>query len=182
MIPQLETQRLILRPLELSDADQAQRLFPQWEIVRLLASQVPWPFPQDGVFLYYRDIALPAIAAGDEWHWTLRRKPKPDELIGAISLLKSGPTNRGFWIDLPWQGQGLMTEATTAVNDFWFNTLGFPEMRVLKATGNIGSRRISEKNGMRLVETMESDYVSGRLPTEVWAITAEEWRRHRTTL
>ncbi len=30
----LETSRLILRPLELADASQAQLLFPQWEIVR----------------------------------------------------------------------------------------------------------------------------------------------------
>jgi [ribosomal protein S5]-alanine N-acetyltransferase len=36
MIPTLETARLILRPLELADADQAQVLFPQWDIVRYL--------------------------------------------------------------------------------------------------------------------------------------------------
>ena len=29
---------------------------------------------------------------------------------------------------------------------------------------------------MRVVETKEGDYVSGRLLTEVWEITAEEWR------
>ena len=34
--PTLETPRLILRPLELADADQAQPLFAQWEIVKQL--------------------------------------------------------------------------------------------------------------------------------------------------
>jgi [ribosomal protein S5]-alanine N-acetyltransferase len=29
---------------------------------------------------------------------------------------------------------------------------------------------------MRLVSTSEQDYVSGRLPSETWEITAEEWR------
>jgi hypothetical protein len=29
---------------------------------------------------------------------------------------------------------------------------------------------------MRLVGTREKDYVSGRLPSEIWEITAEEWR------
>jgi RimJ/RimL family protein N-acetyltransferase len=72
-----------------------------------------------------------------------------------------------------------MTEAVDTVNDFWFNTLGFPEMRAVKAIDNTGSRRISEKNGMRIIATKEGDYISGRLPAEVWAITAEEWRRHR---
>jgi ribosomal-protein-alanine N-acetyltransferase len=29
---------------------------------------------------------------------------------------------------------------------------------------------------MRIVAREERDYVSGRLPTEIWEITAEEWR------
>ena len=28
---------------------------------------------------------------------------------------------------------------------------------------------------MRLVATEDCDYVSGRLPSEIWEITAEEW-------
>lgn len=179
MIPELETPRLILRPASLADAEQTQRIFPHWEVVRFLAARVPWPYPPDGALTHYRDVALPAMAAGEQWHWTLRLKSDPDHLIGAISLIKTGPTNRGFWLGLPWYGQGLMSEAVDAVTDFWFNTLSFPEMRVTKAIANTASRRISEKQGMRLVERIDSDYVSGRLPTEVWAITAEEWRHHR---
>jgi RimJ/RimL family protein N-acetyltransferase len=53
-------------------------------------------------------------------------------------------------------------------------------MRVAKAVANTASRRISEKNGMRIVAREERNYVSGRLPTEVWSITAEEWRRHNS--
>jgi [ribosomal protein S5]-alanine N-acetyltransferase len=37
MIPVLETTRLLLRPLELVDAEQSQKLFPHWEIVRYLS-------------------------------------------------------------------------------------------------------------------------------------------------
>jgi len=32
---------------------------------------------------------------------------------------------------------------------------------------------------MRVVEMKDSDYVGGRLPTEVWEVTAEEWRAWR---
>ncbi|MGA1983162.1 MAG: GNAT family N-acetyltransferase [Acidobacteriaceae bacterium] len=179
MIPQLETPRLILRPAALADAEQTQRIFPHWEVVRFLAARVPWPYPPDGALTYYRDIALPAIARGEEWHWSLRLRTNPAQLIGFISLMKRADDNRGFWLGLPWQGQGLMTEAAAAVTDFWFDTLGFSEMRVAKAAANAASRRISQKHGMRLVAIEERDYVSGRLPAEVWAITAEEWRRHR---
>ena len=76
---------------------------------------------------------------------------------------------------LKWQGQGLMSEACLWANDFWFETLGFPVLRVAKAAANTASRRISEKQGMRLAGVMEKDYVSGRLPSEIWEMTAEEW-------
>jgi len=175
--PPLETPRLWLRPLQLADAEQAQLLFPQWEVVRYLANQVPWPFPPDGVYTYYREVALPAVDRGDAWHWTLRLKTRPDRLIGAIALMKGEEINRGFWLGAPWHGQGLMTEACEAVTGFWFEALGFPLLRVPKAAVNTASRRISEKQGMRIVATEEREYVSGRLLTEVWEITAEEWRR-----
>jgi ribosomal-protein-alanine N-acetyltransferase len=179
MTPTLETSRLILRPLELSDATQAQLLFPEWEVVRYLTKAVPWPYPPDGCYKYYRDFTLPAVVRGDEWAWTLRLKTDPDQLVGAISLLKSENHNRGFWLGLPWQGQGLMTEACDVVTDYWFKELKFPVLRVPKAIANAGSRRISEKQGMRVIATEDRDYVSGRQPSEIWEITAEEWRRRR---
>lgn len=185
---ELHTPRLLLRPLQLSDAPQTQLLFPHWEIVKHLNAIVPWPYPADGAFTFYRDRALPAIERGDEWHWTLRLKESPQQHIGAISLHRSislnqnRPDNRGFWLGLPWHGQGLMTEAVIAVNDFWFDVLGFPILRAPKAVGNLASRRISEKTGMRLVATEERDFVSGRQPSEMWEITADEWHKARALL
>lgn len=182
MTPSLETPRLILRALHLDDAAQTQNLFSQWEIVRHLLNRVPWPYPPDGAHTFYRDVALPAIERGDAWHWTLRLKSRPEQIIGSIALTRGENDNRGFWIGLPWQGQGLMSEACDAVTEFWFATLEFPVLRTGKAAANIASRRISEKQGMRLVGTTEKDYVCGRLPTEIWEITAEEWRaRMRST-
>jgi [ribosomal protein S5]-alanine N-acetyltransferase len=161
--------------LELGDAQQTQLLFPHWEIVRYLLNVVPWPYPPDGAYTYYRDAALPAMDRGDAWHWTLRLKTEPDRLIGSIRLMKGENANRGFWLGLPWQRKGLMTEACEAATDFWFNTLKFPVLRAPKAIANVASRRISEKSGMRVVAREERDYVCGRLPTEIWEITAEEW-------
>jgi [ribosomal protein S5]-alanine N-acetyltransferase len=178
-IPRLETARLELRPLQLEDSKQVQVLFPQWEVVRYLASLVPWPYPEDGALCYYRDRALPAMERGDEWHWSLRLKGAPDQLIGCISLAKNEQNNRGFWLGLPWQGKGLMTEAVEVVTAYWFNELGFPVLRAPKAIANTGSRRISQESGMRVVATEEREFVGGRLPSEIWEITAEEWRaRH----
>lgn len=175
----LETPRLLLRPLELADAAQIQMLFPHWEIVRYLRNTVPWPYPPDGALHYVRDMALPAIKRGEAWHWTLRLKTEPAQIVGFISLMKGDSENRGFWMGLPWQGRGLMSEACDAVTDYWFDVLKFPLLRVPKAAENIASRRISEKQRMRIVATEERDYVSGRLPGQIWEITAAEWRKQR---
>ncbi|HEY6305582.1 MAG TPA: GNAT family N-acetyltransferase [Candidatus Angelobacter sp.] len=179
LTPTLETPRLLLRPLELADAAQAQILFPQWEIVRFLNHRVPWPYPPDGALTFYRDVALPAVEREEAWHWTLRLKSDACRLIGNISLSRAENKNRGFWLGLPWQGQGLMTEACDRVTDFWFHVLTFPVLRVPKAIANEASRRISVRQGMRVIATVEGNFVSGRLPAEIWEITAEEWKAGR---
>ena len=177
MIVPLETKHLFLRPLQLTDAADAEELFPQWGIVKFLNAGVPWPWPKGLALRQYRDAILPAMERGEEWHWSLRLKESPERMIGKISLHQNEWDNRGYWLGLPWQGQGLMTEAVAAVNDYWFDVLGFKVLRAPKAVANIASRRISEKTGMRLIATVERDYVSGRLPAEIWEITAEEWRK-----
>ena len=172
----LETERLILRPLMLEDAPRTQELFPHWEIVKYLNAIVPWPYPEGGALAFYRDVALPAMERGQSWHWTLRLKESPAEHIGSIGLMRPENNNRGFWLGLEWQGRGLMTEAVAAANDYWFDVLGFRVPRAPKAVKNVASRRISEKTGMRMIGTEMRDYVSGRLLSEIWEITAEEWR------
>jgi hypothetical protein len=39
-----------------------------------------------------------------------------------------------------------------------------------KGRANIG------KQGMRIIDRLERDYVCGRLSAEIWEITVEEWR------
>ena len=176
MMVEGRTGRLILRPLALTDAAQIQELFPHWEIVRYLQNRVPWPYPPDGALHFCREIALPQMVRGEAWHWTIRLAAQPERIIGSISLVKGDRDNRGFWMGAEWQGQGMMSEACAWANDYWFDALGFKVLRVAKAVGNTASRRISEKQGMRLVGMTEKDYVSGRLPSEIWEITANEWR------
>jgi ribosomal-protein-alanine N-acetyltransferase len=177
--PALETARLLLRPIELADAEQLQRVFPQWEVVRYLAARVPWPYPPDGAIAFLRDIALPSMARGEAWCWTLRLKSDPARIVGGIDLYTKENDNRGFWLVPELHGRGLMTEAADAVTDFWFEMLQFPVLRTSKAASNIASRRVSEKQGMRLVATAERDYVSGRMLSEIWEITAAEWRARK---
>jgi RimJ/RimL family protein N-acetyltransferase len=99
-----------------------------------------------------------------------------------IELIAVGEFHRGYWLDPRWHRRGLMSEACEVVTDYWFNTLKFPLLRVPKAATNLPSRRISEKQRMRLVSTKDGDSISGRQPTEVWEITADEWNSRRISM
>lgn len=48
-------------------------------------------------------------------------------------------------------------------------------MRVPKAAPNLGSRRISERTGMRLIRTEDGEFVEGTLPRDLWEMTRAEW-------
>ena len=180
MQPTLVTQRLILRPLTLDDAEGIQQQFPHWEVVRYLNALVPWPYPADGARHYLEHIALPAMARGEEWHWAIRLKSAPEQLIGNISLMDEPDNNRGFWLGPRWQGQGLMSEANEAVTAYWFEVLERPVLRVPKAAPNLKSRRISERTGMRLIRTDEGEFVESVFPRDTWEMTREEWLDHRS--
>jgi ribosomal-protein-alanine N-acetyltransferase len=175
----LETERLLLRPLTLADAPAIQAAFPVWEVVRWMTAMVPWPYPDDGAETFLSNVALPGMAAGTAWHWSIRRKVEPGQLIGVVTLTEAADDNRGFWIDPAWQGQGFATEASDAVTDYWFEGLGKDVLRVPKAVANPASRRISAKRGMRVVRRMKLPLVSGAQDAELWEIDRETWRRNR---
>lgn len=175
--PTFQTLRLLITPLQASDIPAIQTLFAHWEVVRYLDSHVPWPYPQDGAERYVREHALPAIREGREWHWMIGLATTPAQCIGSISLYDEPGNNRGFWLSPPWQGQGYMQEACQVINRFWFETLERPVMQVPKAAGNAASRRVSEREGMRLIEVSEGDFVSGRFAKELWELRREDWSR-----
>lgn len=175
--PQLETERLLLKPLASEDASQIQRIFPRWEIVRYLVASVPWPYPEGAAQYYVDNVALAASKEGKGWFWTLRRKASPGELMGVICLMDHPDNNRGFWLAPEWQGQGYMSEACRAVNRYWFNELDRDVLRAPKAVANTRSRKVSERSGMRLVRLQKGEYVAGELESELWEITREEWQK-----
>ncbi|MDB6051328.1 MAG: acetyltransferase [Pseudomonas sp.] len=175
--PMLYTERLTLSPLQLADAVAIQQLFAHWEVVRYLDSRVPWPYPEDGAFCYVHDVALPAIARGEEWHWMIRLTENPAQIIGSISLADRPGNHRGFWLSPAWQGRGFMKEACVTVNRYWFETLKRPLMQVPKAVANEASRRVSRRERMRLISSVEASFVSGDMLRETWELTREEWMR-----
>ena len=181
--PQLETERLVLRPLALSDAPAIQRHFDNWNIIRHLSTIVPWPYPTDGAETFVR-MQLDKISAGEEIHlWVLVLRGGAGEAIGNIHLRPRAEGlkgNRGFWLAEPYWRRGLMTEAIAAVNDFAFLTLGLDHFHVCNAATNAASRRVKQKTGAEFVGFIELPHHGGQSKAEKWIVRRETWLRGRS--
>jgi len=180
MTPTLQTPRLRLEPISEAHAPALQSHFATWDIIQHLSKMVPWPYPEDGVLTFLREDLEPRIARGHAYAWAL----VPHDHGEAIGLLEyrchpEAIDNRGFWIAVPWQGRGLMTEAVIAFQDWVFFELGAPRLFVLNAVINERSRRIKEKTGARLLDTLSLAHHSGCTETQRWELTAEAWAAHR---
>lgn len=175
-IPTLETERLILRPLVPEDHIWAQKLFPQFAIVKYLNPHVPWPYPDDGMQTFYKDIVIPRTARGELLFWVIVDKSN-NTPMGAIEIRPGeAHENRGFWLGLPFHGKGFMSEAVIAVTDYAFDVLGLEKMILGNARDNAASGNIKIKSGATLLREEESAFAGGTFIKQVWEQTPENWR------
>src|SRR5262245_27700936 len=175
--PVIQTRRLILRPMALSDAPAIQRHFNNWNIIPNLGTVVPWPYPDDGAKTFIKR-ELAKISAGEEiYHWVLVLRSGDGEAIGNNNFRPraSGGQkgNRGSGLAEPYWRKGLMTEAVTTVNDFAFLTLGLESFVVCNVESNVASRRVKQKTGAEFVGYVELPHHNGESKSEQWLVTHE---------
>lgn len=177
--PVIGTARLLLRPIEMSDAAAHNRCMKDWEIVRNFAKAFPHPYPDDGSQKF-----IERIRAQDKIvYWAIALKSMPETLIGSIELRPYVETSqRAFWLAREHHNNGYITEAATAVNDYWFDVMGRKTLQMENALGNIASRRIKEKTGAVFMGTKPSEHVDPALHTsEMWLLSKDDWKAFRTS-
>jgi len=145
----LRTARLLLRSLEPEDIPALVRLAGAREVAAM-TTRIPHPYTEDDARIY--------LAQAEEDFQSGR------SIVFAITLLAGGElcgsigfviaqSNRhaelGYWIGVPFWGQGYATEAATAVVAFGFDTLGLHRIHAHHFAGNVASRRVLQKIGMR---------------------------------
>lgn len=158
-IPTLNTQHLLLKGITLEHALSYQKHFVDYEVIRHLSTAVPWPYPENGIIDFINNFILPKQDK-NRWFWGLFLKSNSNELIGGIDLWRDGiPENRGFWLGKQFWNRGIMTEATTAVNDYAFDSLAFEKLIFSNALGNQASRRVKEKTGAKFIRTEPALFV-----------------------
>src|ERR1700758_2711408 len=77
----------------------------------------------------------------------------------------------GYRLNPDYWNRGLITEAAQAVRDHGFRDWNLARVISLIHPENIPSRRVAEKNGMKI----EKEITFRGFPTLVFAITREEW-------
>lgn len=176
----LETDRLVLRPLTELDIAAYEKHFVDYEVIRHLSSKVPWPYPENGVCDWVHGHILPK-QGNNRWFWGVYLKSNTDEMIGGVELWRPGtPENRGFWLGRAHWGQGYMTEAVVAVMDCAFDQLGFDSLVFTNARGNSRSARVKEKTGAKLIRTIPGQFVDPcYTESEVWELHKQDWKQHK---
>ena len=139
----LETERLVLRRPALADVKAIARLINDRRIAQNTA-RIPHPYAVSDAEDFVNFVAQQP----QDTNFLITRE---GELIGGIGvdLSKSATPEIGYWIGLPFWGQGYATEAARAIIDYAFEEFGCSELRAGARVVNPASRRVLEKCGFQ---------------------------------
>ncbi|HEX5032999.1 MAG TPA: GNAT family N-acetyltransferase [bacterium] len=144
-LPTLETPRLFLRPFELWDALEVQRLAGDFRIADTTL-RIPHPY-EDGMAEAW--IAQRALDPGDELVFAIVRK-QDAALVGAIGLILRGEeAELGYWIGVPYWNQGYASEAGAEILRHAFSKLRLNRVYANHFERNPASGRVLRKLGMQ---------------------------------
>lgn len=145
----LYTERLILRPWHVTDAESLYACASDPRVGPVAG----WP-PHTSVAESERVIRT-IFSAPETYAVTLRGDDRP---IGCVGLqtgdgsnmpLEEGEAEVGYWLGVPYWGQGLTPEAIAALIRHAFADLGMATLWCGHFDGNEPSRRVQEKCGFR---------------------------------
>jgi len=148
-LPELHTERLLLRAFTLDDAPAVQTLAGAREVADTTLN-IPHPYPDGSAHEW---IATHSEGVRNDRHYPFALVRRSDKaLIGAIGLRVNRQHNHaelGYWIGVPYWGQGYATEAARRVIAFGFEALDLNRIFAGYFVRNPASRRVQEKAGMR---------------------------------
>lgn len=146
--PQLETQRLSLRPLTFADASWIQKLASVRPLADTMIS-IPHPYP-DGEAKRYISKQILEFEEGRSVTFALERKP--EKLFSGIIEIRDIEREHSlaevsFWLAVEAWGQGYMSEALKPVLCFGFEELSLNRLYAYHMARNPASGKVLKKNG-----------------------------------
>jgi RimJ/RimL family protein N-acetyltransferase len=169
----IETQRLILRAFHEEDLDSLAELMANPDFMRF--SLGVFTREQTAAFL---EKVLNWNRAGLPSQFAVIIRSN-GTLVGYCGFFhhevdKRAEIEIGYRLHPAYWNRGLATEAAQAVRNHAFRDLKLPRVISLIHPDNILSRRVAEKNGMKL----EKETVFRGFPTLVFALSREEWSQN----
>jgi [ribosomal protein S5]-alanine N-acetyltransferase len=178
IFPTLETERLTLRRLELTDAARVRDLAGQPDIAATTIN-TPHPYPEGAAETF---ITQTHEAAENGLDYTFAIVPKGEVgLVGCIGLHLAPPHQRaemGYWMGRPYWRHGYTTEAARRVVRFGFEDLHLNRIMASCFRGNFASARVMQKAGMTYEGTLQQHFLRfGQFhDAEYYAVLREEWQ------
>jgi [ribosomal protein S5]-alanine N-acetyltransferase len=176
-IPELTTDRLLLRPFVPEDAPAVQKLVSPREVAAPLDA-MPHPYP-DGAAEEWIATHAARAETGVAFTWAVTTR-HDGTLIGAVELRVESVHRRGefgYWTGMPFWNQGYTTESAGRVVRYGFETLNLHRIQALVLPTNTGSVRVLEKLGF-CREGVLRDYVLrwGEFQDRaIYGLLREEW-------
>lgn len=174
----LETERLILRPWQDSDAQELYK-YAKDDRVGPIAGWPPHTSEENSLEIIHTVLSDPETYAV-----VLKETNKAVGSVGIMfkdsthsALIKDDEAEIGYWIGVPYGGQGLIPEAVRELQHRCFEDLGLNGVWCGYYDGNQKSKRVQEKCGFVYHHT-ERDILSpmGDIRTEHFTyITKEQW-------
>jgi len=147
--PSLATERLLLRPFSLSDANDVQRLAGDRAIADTTIN-IPHPY-EDGMAEEWIGKHQETFDQGKGVTFAITTKAD-GALVGAISLMGVSAGHQaemGFWVGKPYWNEGFCTEAANAVLRYAFEQMGLVRVHAIHFSRNSASGRVMQKVGMK---------------------------------
>ncbi|MCY7099777.1 GNAT family N-acetyltransferase [Streptococcus oralis] len=172
--PTIETERLLLRPVTLDDAEAMFEYASDRENTR-------YTFPTNQSLEETKNNIAQFYLANPLGRWGIEVKSN-GQFIGTIDLHKIDPILKkaaiGYIINKKYWNQGLTTEANRAVIELAFEKIGMNKLSALHDKDNPASGKVMEKSGMRF--SHEEPYARmdnkepGRIITRVYYVLTKE--------
>lgn len=181
----LETERLLLRPVEMGDEDDLVLYHSDPETVRF----IPWPVRTREQVMEALEKAVAATSFENDGDFKLFAwvHKETGKVIGQSSIRIEARAHKrgelGWVINPSYAGKGFAYEAVRALIDLAFTHLEFHRVTALMDVRNQKSASLAEKLCMRReAEYREDEFLKGEwINSYLYAILSEEWKAANPT-
>lgn len=146
--PSIETPRLLLRPLVLSDAQDIQKLAGHPKVAAT-TRYIPHPYP-DGYAEAWINTLQPNYDQNIQMIYGIVVQ-ETNELVGSIGYdfhHEHSSASIGFWFGPDHWGKGYATEAAKALMNYGFKVLNLNRIQAYCLKRNLASAKVLQKLGM----------------------------------